>query len=140
MKKIVFSFLFALITLNISAIGNPPSLTVQIDTMENNVLYYKIFNKSGALIEEAFWKDGKNIGIFIRYHDNGVLAQQFNFDEQGRRVGKQKYFFKNGEERLAGRWANGEMDGRIVWYTEEGEIESSISRNVGTVDKRITAF
>jgi antitoxin component YwqK of YwqJK toxin-antitoxin module len=140
MKKIVFSFLFALITLNISAIGNPSSLTVQIDTMENNVLYYKIFNKSGALIEEAFWKDGKNIGIFIRYHDNGVLAQQFNFDEQGRRVGKQKYFFKNGEERLGGRWANGEMDGRIVWYTEEGEIESSISRNVGTVDKRITAF
>ena len=140
MKKIIYSLLLALITLNISGIGNPPSLTVQIDTMENNVLYYKIFNKSGALMEEAFWKDGKNIGIFIRYHDNGVLAQQFNFDEQGRWVGKQKYFFENGEERLAGRWANGKMDGRIVWYTEEGEIQSSISRNDGAADKRITNF
>jgi hypothetical protein len=32
------------------------------------------------------------------------------------------------------------MDGRIVWYTEEGEIQSSISRNDGAADKRITNF
>jgi len=127
---ITLSFTFLFLSLpfkSFSSGDNKPGMNVKIDTLSSNHFYYKIFDEQGTLVEEAYWKNGRNVGTFKRYHVNGVIAQEFNFDESGRRVGEQKYYFENGQERLIGNWVDGAINGQVVWFEENGGKMQTVS-------------
>lgn len=131
MKHLVISLLLTFFAYNAF------STNIQIDTISGNLLHYKIHNDQGIVLEDAYWQNGKNVGLFKRYHQNGTLAQEFFFDAQGKRIGEQKYFFENGQERLIGNWNEGKIDGSLVWYDEKGEVASVVRFRDG---KRYTKF
>ena len=131
MKHLVISLLLSFFAYNAF------STNVQIDTISGNLLHYKIYNDQGIVLEDAYWQNGKNVGLFKRYYENGTLAQEFFFDAQGKRIGEQKYYFENGQERLIGNWNEGKIDGSLVWYDEKGEVASVVRFRDG---KRYTKF
>ena len=107
-------------TVNPSIVEN--SNTVEIDTVANKPLHYEIYDKNCNLLEDGFWENGKNVGLYKRFYENGQIAEELNFDNQGRRVGVQKYFHENGEASLIGVWTNGKVDGFLVRYHEKGHV------------------
>ncbi len=84
--------------------------SVKIDSLSNSVLRYQLFYPNGQLEEEGFWKKGRNIGKFRRFHENGTLAQDFFFNSNGKREGIQNYYFKNGSLALIGYWNAGQIE------------------------------
>lgn len=75
---------------------------------------YKLYYPSGNIEEQGNWVRQHNTGDFKRYHKNGNIAQDFTFEDNGRRTGNQRYFYENG---------NLEMEVEIVMGVEEGVMK-----------------
>ena len=57
---------------------------------------YQFYYPDGTLMEEGVWNEKHLTGNFKRYYANGQLAQEFYYDDEGNRVGRQKYFYQSG--------------------------------------------
>lgn len=99
--------------------------------------YTKYFD-NGKTQESGVWDKNKQIGTFKRYHPNGKVAQEFNFNEEGRREGVQKYYYDNGNIMIEGVWSAGKKDGIVKEYYENGELKSEKQFNGGKLDVEST--
>ena len=79
------------------------------DLVKRDDLYYKKFTDvpfTGKITggTQGTFKDGKEIGPWITYHDNGQLQSKGNYKD-GKRDGPWVFFYKNGTKRFnAKRW------------------------------------
>ena len=77
------------------------------DLVERDGLYYKKFTDVPFTGEvegkkhQGFVKDGKRVGSWVEYHDNGQLASKGAF-ENGRKKGPWVKYYKNGQLKTKG--------------------------------------
>jgi len=88
---------------------------------------YRYFYQDGTIMEEGTWKNNHQVGEFKRYYKNGRLAQNFYFDNSGKRIGTQKYYYPNGS--VAAEKQIGKKEGKytIIRFTKDGKQKSFIT-------------
>lgn len=96
---------------------------------------YVTFYASGMPEEEGDWQITKHVGIFRRYHPNGKISQEFNFDPSGKRVGEQKYYHENGKLMIKGNWVNGQENGELIEFYEDGSVKAIKNFNNGDLSE-----
>ena len=94
---------------------------------------YRLYYESGTLEEASTWSNNHNKGKFKRYHPNGHIAQNFYFNERGKRNGNQKYFYQNGQLRMSVDISNGREDGELIRYYANGDVKEKMKFNEGEV-------
>lgn len=83
--------------------------------------YAIFYYEDGKIMEQGNWDVNHWKGEYTFYHANGNPAYKFNFDESGKRVGRQLYFHENGNLKYSGEWVDGKPDGAIGIFNEQGE-------------------
>jgi antitoxin component YwqK of YwqJK toxin-antitoxin module len=83
---------------------------------------YIIYYKTGIISETGVWKDDMNIGPLLRCYPNGSMFHQFNFNNKGKRDGKQFYYFNNGQLSIEANFINGVEDGITKRYDMQGNL------------------
>ncbi len=69
------------------------------------------------------------------YYDNGAVEHEFYFNEKGKRVGKQLYFYENGNIAVIGKYTDDKCDSsreyfvggnimRISYYNKNDKYDS----------------
>jgi antitoxin component YwqK of YwqJK toxin-antitoxin module len=99
---------------------------------------YKIYYPNGQVEEEGKWVNNRNVGHFTRYYENGEKQQNFEFNQTGKREGRQEYYYENGQLMIEGNWGDGKEDGEIKEYYADGAIKSVKVFNGGTLDAEKT--
>ena len=94
---------------------------------------YKTYFENGQVEEEGSWENNRNTGGFKRYHENGQTAQQFVFNESGKRDGKQVYYYENGQVMIEADIAAGK-EKFVKEYYEDGSIKAEKSFIDGELD------
>jgi antitoxin component YwqK of YwqJK toxin-antitoxin module len=104
-------------------------------TYENNFPngYVIMYHENGKIKEEGNWKNRRWIGAYKFYHENGQVAYDFNYADNGKRVGSQKYFYENGELMIEGNWADGQESGILKRYYENGDLKSEENYGAGGI-------
>ncbi len=94
----------------------------------------KDYFEDGKVKEEGTWNSVGWIGAYKMYHPNGKLYYEWNFDQSGKRTGRQKYYFDNGNVMFDGEWNQGKESGVIKEYYENGALKSEKFFNDGALD------
>jgi antitoxin component YwqK of YwqJK toxin-antitoxin module len=94
----------------------------------------KDYYPDGKLKEEGTWNNVGWIGPYKTYHPNGNLYYEWEYDQGGRRTGKQHYFYENGNLMFDGAWNGGKEVGVIKEYYENGALRSEKTFNDGKLD------
>lgn len=84
----------------------------------SNVEYYD----NGAKCREYAWKEGKYLGYCKRWHDNGSLALESLYNNDGKLEGLYQEFNRNGIIRIKCNYENGEKCGIRELYSDSGEL------------------
>jgi antitoxin component YwqK of YwqJK toxin-antitoxin module len=61
-----------------------------------------------------------------RYHENGKLEYEANYNESGKEQGKVKYYYPNGQLEFEYESNNGKATGKAIRYWENGDIKEVI--------------
>jgi len=83
---------------------------------------YKLYYASGKLEESGRWKDGKLCERFQRYHSNGIMKEDFTYDSEGNRQGKQHYYHENGTLAMEVEMSGGAEHGVQKRYDDRGQL------------------
>jgi antitoxin component YwqK of YwqJK toxin-antitoxin module len=83
---------------------------------------YKVYYANGKLEESGRWKDGKLCDRFQRYHSNGIVKEDFTYDSEGTRQGKQHYYHENGTLAMEVEMNGGEEHGVQKRYDDRGQL------------------
>ena len=94
----------------------------------------KDYYQDGKLKEEGTWNSVGWIGVYKMYHPNGKLYYEWEYDQGGKRTGRQKYFYDNGNLMFDGEWNGGKEAGVIKEYYENGALKSEKFFNDGKLD------
>ena len=88
-------------------------------------IYYTSQEQLDELYEEMYseeyYKDGKNEGTWVHYHDNGQLWTSESWKD-GRQSGLSITYWDNGTIRSKGTYKNGKREGSWTSYWKNGEI------------------
>ncbi len=95
---------------------------------------YTIYYENGQVEEQGNWKSRRNTGDFKRWHKNGNVAQEFKFNETGKRDGVQKYYHENGQIELEVSVKNGKENGDMKRWYANGDLKEEKTFNDGVVD------
>ena len=101
---------------------------------------YKTYYENGQIEEQRNWALNKQTGNFKRFYENGQVAQDFTFNESGKRDGNQVYYHENGKIMIEGNWAGGKEDGQIKEYFSDGSVKSVRVFNGGQMDASKSSF
>jgi len=88
---------------------------------------YRYYYNNGKLMEEGEWIRGHQVGVLKRYDKNGNIAQFFNFDNHGNRVGNQLYYYSSGTIRAEKLLDLENKPVKIIRFNSEGKQKSRIS-------------
>jgi antitoxin component YwqK of YwqJK toxin-antitoxin module len=102
---------------------------------EDRTKYCKNYYPSGALMEEGVWAKGAWTGNYKYYYESGKLYFDFQFSEDGKRNGVQKYFHENGNIMVEGTWVDSKESGLIREYHPNGSLASEKTFNEGKLDE-----
>jgi len=86
--------------------------------------FARFYYENGNVSEEGIWKDKKWVGSYRFFHENGNSAYIWNYNDNGKRTGKQYYFHENGNLMIEGEWENGKEKGAIKEYYENGSLKA----------------
>ncbi|EAJ2846337.1 toxin-antitoxin system YwqK family antitoxin [Campylobacter coli] len=95
------------------------------------------YSKDGQLLEEMNFKDNRGYGDYIGYYENGNIRAKgklLGFDEDGMQEfeGNYKEYYENGTLALEYNFNNqGKMDGLQKSYNQNGSLESEESYKNG---------
>ena len=77
-------------------------------------------------VRETNFTNGKLDGLATEWTETGLLFIQRNF-KNGRKVGKEEYYYFTGEKNgLLNYNENGNLDGEILWWYKNGNLETKI--------------
>lgn len=95
---------------------------------------YTTYYETGAKEEYGDWQGNRNVGEYKRFHRNGTLAQEFTFNEFGKRDGIQYYYFENGQLQMTAEIDNGTAHGEMKVYYSDGALRKEKMIVNGHVD------
>lgn len=95
---------------------------------------YTTYYENGVKEEYGDWQGNRNVGEFKRFHRNGTLAQEFTFNEFGKRDGIQHYYFENGQLQMTAEIDNGTAHGEMKVYYSDGQLRKEKMIVNGHVD------
>ena len=102
------------------------TLATEINYINNKPIgIYKFYYPDGNLMEEGVWNNKHLTGNFKRYYSNGQVAQEFYYDEDGNRIGKQKYFYQSGT--IQAEKSMGPPEHIIIRYSKDGKQKIFVS-------------
>src|ERR1035437_6162787 len=78
-----------------------------------------MFYENGNIKETGVWRNNRWIGAYKLYYSTGSIKQEFFFKENGKREGKQCYYYPNGKLVLEGTFVNGMAEGKLFKYSIE---------------------
>ena len=98
------------------------------DLVEREGLYYQKFTDvpfDGEVTgqEQGSFKDGKEDGPWVRYHDNGQLSYKGTYKD-GMEEGPWVRYYENGQLMSKGTLKDWKKEGPWVEYHENGQLES----------------
>lgn len=89
------------------------------------ITYYD--NEENTVEEAGNWMGKAYTDKFVRYHENGVIAQEKQFNESGKAEGVQKYYYENGQVELEFTATNGVNVGTATRYWPNGDVKEIIT-------------
>jgi len=99
------------------------SIDAQNDTVwnqrdQNGVMqgYWKKYTPDSILIYRGFFRDGKPLGEFHRYYENGRTKAMMNHDQDGIHS-YARLFYQNGKLAAEGKYFNRSKDSTWVYYS-----------------------
>ena len=122
MNKTLITFFTVLFCLT-SSVGW--SLTWD-DLVERNDIFYKKFTDvpfTGKITGKTIgsFKNGKEDGSWVYYHDNGQLDSKGDY-KNGNGDGFWIGYYENGQLKSKGNWKNGNQEGSWVSYLDNGQL------------------
>jgi antitoxin component YwqK of YwqJK toxin-antitoxin module len=96
---------------------------------------YITYYETGKIEEEGNWTNNRNTGTFKRFHKNGNVAQDFVFNETGKRDGVQKYYHENGQLEVEVNIAQGKEEGQMRRFYANGDLKEEKFFNGGVLDQ-----
>ena len=124
MKLSFYLFIFNMVFISIVH-----SETISFNNLvHRNGTWYKKFSTTPFTgtttgIEECVHKNGKKIGLCIRYHSNGQLESKGHYNNKGQMEGLWEFYFDNGQLMTKGIQLNGKFSGEWIWYNKDGTLE-----------------
>ena len=94
----------------------------------------KSFYENGNLAEEGYWDGQHWVGSYKYYFASGKLAYDWNYGDEGNRVGEQSYYYENGQLMRLGTWVDGYADGLMAEYYDSGNLRCESQWKMGRVD------
>ena len=106
-----------------------------VDGGRENGLYEEYY-ENGQLKSKGNHKDGKDVGLWMRYdrtgkdisnsswetyYENGQLESKGNY-KNGKRVGLMVRYYENGQLSYKGNFKDGDVDGLAEGYDENGQL------------------
>ncbi|MBN2893023.1 MAG: hypothetical protein JXL97_14235 [Bacteroidales bacterium] len=109
---------------------------------KNNKQYgeVSIFYPNGNIQEKGYWKINRWVGEYEYYYENGIEKYHWYFDEQGKRTGKQTYYYDNGQTQIVGEWTQGKEAGTINEYYATGQVKKVSNFDNGTINGSVTEY
>ena len=98
------------------------------DLVYRDGLYYKKFTEvpfTGKITGKTIgsFKNGKEDGSWVYYHDNGQLDSKGDY-KNGNGDGFWIGYYENGQLKSKGNWKNGKKDGSWFNYYQNGQLDS----------------
>jgi len=88
---------------------------------------YIVFYPNGQVQEKGIWEHSRNVGEYMRWHPNGKLAQEFVYDQKGKRSGIQRYFYPSGKLEVEVKMENGLENGDFKRFYPTGELKEEMN-------------
>lgn len=115
--------------------GSTPKLKGTYENNRPSGPYVK-FWPDGKVREEGSFERNKYSGSLKRYHKNGVVEYESNYNSEGKEQGTVKYYYANGQEEFVYDAQNGVATGKAVRYYENGDVKEIIYfSSDGSVEK-----
>jgi antitoxin component YwqK of YwqJK toxin-antitoxin module len=97
--------------------------------------YTKLY-ADGVVREVGVFERNKYSGNLKRYHENGKLELDVNYNDEGKEDGTVKYYYPNGQEEFVYEANNGVPKGKAIRYYENGDVKEVIYyASDGSVEK-----
>ncbi len=97
---------------------------------ENNELFYKgkqqnisCLYEDKKLLAIGVRKEGKEIGIWEVFDDEGKVKGEGAFDDEGKKTGEWKWFTKDGKLSHTVNYLNDELEGKYISYYKSGGVD-----------------
>jgi len=107
---------------------NKQNAPIEIKVFTSDTTYKLIQFDSNLLVKirEINYNNGKLNGLAKEWTETGTLFMQRNF-KNGKKVGKEEYWYFTGEKNgLLNYNENGNLDGEILWWHKNGNLETKI--------------
>jgi antitoxin component YwqK of YwqJK toxin-antitoxin module len=89
----------------------------------------------GTMKEKGSWMDKKWIGAYELYYSSGNICQKLFFNDEGKKDGKQVYFFEDGSASSLEYYSNKVQDSSVSYYPG-GAIKEKYIKDKYKVDFR----
>lgn len=97
---------------------------------------YTKFYADGTIREVGVFERNKYEGTLKRYHPNGQLEYESNYNEEGKEEGTVKYYYANGQAEFVYDSRDGVPSGKATRYYENGDVKEIITYGAnGQVEK-----
>jgi hypothetical protein len=90
--------------------------------------------ENGNKQEEGTWVVNRWVGPYKMYYENGTTRQEFNYNQIGKRDGKQVYRNPDGSLQIEVTEVNGKEEGLKKEYDEHGNLLRETYFNGGAID------
>ncbi len=100
----------------------------------------KIYTQEGVLQEEGNWKDNRWISEYRFFYENGNPEYVWQYSDDGKRTGTQKYFYDNNKLHIEGVWNNGKEEGEQKEYYKNGGIKKVSNWTDGISNGKTTEY
>ena len=105
--------------------GVTPKLKGEYHNNRPSGKYTKLY-LDGTIREVGSFERNKYSDSLKRFHENGVLEYEANFNDIGKEQGVVKYYYPNGQEEFVFESQNGIPTGKASRYYENGDVKEII--------------
>lgn len=108
--------------------GVTPKLKGEYHSGRPNGAYTKI-NADGSVREEGTFNRNKYSGSLKRWHSNGQLEYDANYNPEGNEEGEVTYYYPNGQVEYVYTAKDGKPAGEAIRYYENGDVKEIVTYN-----------
>ncbi len=90
---------------------------------------YTKYHMNGKIKEQGTFESGQYSDSLKRFHENGKLEYEANYNSLGKEQGKVRYYYPNGQIEYEYTSLNGVASGKAMRYFENGDVKEIIEYN-----------
>ena len=100
---------------------NMATYSVNSDNQKHG--HYTTYFENGQKRSEGEYVNGKQIGVWNCWYENGAQVNIGNYGEDGLETGEWKFFYPSGKLQQINHFAHGKANGEFIDYYESGKIK-----------------